>query len=122
MLHTMINAAKWAELPPAYQSVVKSACQAANCDMLATYDAKNPAALKSLVGNGAVLRPYPQDVMEASFNAATETYAEISTSNAAFKIIHDAMMAFRADAYLWQQVSETTFDNFMMGQQRKKML
>ncbi len=122
MLHTMINTAKWAELSPAYQSIVKSACQAANCDMLAKYDAKNPAALKSLVGSGAVLRPYPQDVMEASFNAATETYAEISASNAAFKKIHDAMMAFRADAYLWQQVSEATFDNFMMGQQRKKML
>ena len=31
-------------------------------------------------------------------------------------------MAYRADAYLWQQVSEATFDNFMMSQQRKKML
>ncbi len=122
MLHTMVNTAKWAELPPAYQSIVKSACQAANCDMLAKYDARNPAALKKLVGGGAVLRPYPQDVMEASFNAAKETYAEISAANAAFKKVHDAMMAYRADAFLWQQVSENTFDSFMMGQQRKKML
>ena len=122
MLHSMVNTAKWAELPPAYQAIVKSASQAANCDMMASYDAKNPSAIKRLVAGGAVLRPYPQDVMEACFNAAKETYAEISVSNAAFKKAHDAMMDFRADAYLWQQVSEATFDNFMMNQQRKKLL
>jgi TRAP-type mannitol/chloroaromatic compound transport system substrate-binding protein len=122
MLHNMVNTAKWAELPPAYQSIIKSASQAANADMLAKYDAKNPEALKKLVGAGAVLRPYPQDVMEACFNAAKETYAEIASTNAAFKKVHDAVMAYRADAYLWQQVSENTFDTFMMNQQRKKML
>jgi TRAP-type mannitol/chloroaromatic compound transport system substrate-binding protein len=122
MLHTMVNTAKWAELPPTYQSIVKTACQAANVDMMAKYDARNPEALKKLVGAGAVLKPYPQDVMEACFNAAKDTYAEIAGSNAAFKKIHDAMMAYRADAYLWQQVSENTFDTFMMNQQRKKML
>ena len=122
MLHTMVNTAKWAELPTPYQAIVKTACQAANCDMMASYDAKNPSAIKRLVGGGAILKPYPQDVMEACFNAAKETYAEIGASNAAFKKVHDAMTSFRADAYLWQQVSEATFDNFMMNQQRKKML
>ncbi len=122
MLHTMVNLAKWGELPPAYQAIVKSASQAANCDMMASYDAKNPTAIKSLVANGAVLRPYPQDVMEACFNAANETYAEINASNAAFKKIYDSMAAYRRDAYLWLQVSEATYDNFMMAQQRKKTL
>jgi TRAP-type mannitol/chloroaromatic compound transport system substrate-binding protein len=60
--------------------------------------------------------------MEACFNAANETYAEISGSNAPFKKVFDAMTAYRRDAFLWQQVSEATFDNFMMGQQRKKQL
>ena len=60
--------------------------------------------------------------MEAAFNAAKQAYGEIGASNAPFKKIHDSMMAFRADAYLWQQVSEATFDTFMMGQQRKKQL
>ena len=122
MLHTMVNKDKWASLPPVYQSIVKTAAQAANSDMMASYDSKNPEALKRLVGSGAVLRPYPQDVMEAAFNAAKEAYAEIGAGNAPFKKIHDSMMAFRADAYLWQQVSEATFDTFMMGQQRKKQL
>ena len=122
MLHTMINTAKWAELPPVYQSVVKTACQAANMDMLAKYDALNPAALKKLAASGAKLHPFPQDMLEACFIAAKETYAEMSATNAAFKKVHDAMMAFRADAYLWSQFSEYQFDQFMMGQQRKKLL
>jgi TRAP-type mannitol/chloroaromatic compound transport system substrate-binding protein len=60
--------------------------------------------------------------MEASFNAANETYAEVAATNAAFKKVLDAMVAFRADQYLWIQVSESTYDTFMMGQQRKKAL
>jgi TRAP-type mannitol/chloroaromatic compound transport system substrate-binding protein len=122
MLHVMVNTAKWAELPPSYQAIVRAASQAANCDMQADYDAKNPPALRKLVAGGAQLRPYPQDVMEACFNAAKETYAEIAGTNAAFKKVHDAMMAFRAEQYLWFQISEYNFDTFMMGQQRKKAL
>ena len=122
MLHVMANSAKWAELPPAYQSIIKTAAMAANSDMMAKYDARNPAAIKTLVASGAVLRPFPQDVLEACFNAANETYAEISASNPAFKKVYDSIMAYRADAFLWQQVSEATYDNFMMGQQRKKQL
>jgi TRAP-type mannitol/chloroaromatic compound transport system substrate-binding protein len=122
MLHVMVNTAKWATLPPVYQAILTTAAQAASVDMQAKYDARNPEALKKLVGAGAQLRPFPPDVMEACFNAAKETYAEIAGKNAAFKKVHDSMMAFRADQYLWFQVSEFTFDKFMMGQQQKKML
>jgi TRAP-type mannitol/chloroaromatic compound transport system substrate-binding protein len=122
MLHVMINSAKWAELPPGYQSIIRMASQAANSDMLAKYDARNPAAIKKLVAGGAVLKPFPAEVMEACFKAANETYAEITASNSAFKKIYDSMTAYRADAFLWQQVSEATYDNFMMSQQRKKQL
>ena len=122
MLHTMINSAKWAELPPNYQAIVKAACGAANVDMQASYDAKNPAALKKLVAGGALLRPFPLDVLEACFDAAKTTFGEISAKNADFKAAYDSMSAFRNDQYLWFQVSEYTYDTFMMGQQRKKAL
>jgi TRAP-type mannitol/chloroaromatic compound transport system substrate-binding protein len=122
MLHTMVNTAKWAELTPTYQSIVKTACQAANVDMQAKYDARNPAALKKLASAGAKFFPFPQDVMEACFKAANDTYAEINGTNAAFKKIYDSMVAFRADAYLWAQFAEYQYDSFMMNEQRKKAL
>jgi TRAP-type mannitol/chloroaromatic compound transport system substrate-binding protein len=117
-LHTMVNLAKWNELPKNYQAVLASACEAANGNMLASYDQKNPAALRRLVANGAQLRPFSQDVLAACFDAANATYAEISGSNAAFKKIFDSVTAFRKDAYLWAQLSEYNFDTFMMLQQR----
>ena len=86
--------------------------------MMASYDYKNPAALRRLVANGAVLRPFNQQGLEASFNASMDTYKELIGSNAAFKKIYESQTAFKKDAYLWAQISEYTFDTFMMLQQR----
>ena len=115
---TMINLDKWNELPPAYQALMKMGCQVANADMLSNYDWKNPTALKSLVANGAQLCPFPQDVMQASFDAANATYAEISAGNEMFKKIKESQDAFKRDAYLWAQIAEYNYDVFMMGQQQ----
>ena len=117
-LSTMINLDKWNELTPAYQAILKAACEASNANMMANYDWKNPTALKSLVAGGAQLRPFPQDVMDAAYKAATDTYAEISAVNPAFKKIYDAQQAFKRDAYLWAQIAEYNYDTFMMVQQQ----
>jgi TRAP-type mannitol/chloroaromatic compound transport system substrate-binding protein len=113
-LHVMVNKAKWDGLPKNYKAVLTAACAYADTEMMAKYDAKNPGALKQLVAAGTQLRPYPQEVLEACFKAANELYAETAAQNAKFKKVHDAMMAFRGDEYLWWQVAEYTFDNFMI--------
>ena len=117
-LHALFNQAKWQELPKSYQSIVKAACGAANGDMLASYDAKNPEALRRLVAGGAELRPFSREILSACFDAANATYAELSAKNPTFKKIFDSQVAFRKDAYLWAQISEYTFDTFMMLQQQ----
>jgi TRAP-type mannitol/chloroaromatic compound transport system substrate-binding protein len=117
-LHSLINLAKWNELPKSYQAALASACEAANCDMMASYDYKNPAALRSLVANGAELRPFSQEILEAAYGASMDVYKEINASNPAFKKIYDSQTAFKKDAYLWAQVAEYTYDTFMMIQQR----
>jgi TRAP-type mannitol/chloroaromatic compound transport system substrate-binding protein len=113
-LSLFFNTAKWNELPPAYKRIVKDAAQHATIVTQGKYDAQNPQALKRLVANGAQLRPFPADVLEACYRASTEVYAEISAKNADFKKAHDAMAAFRADEYLWWQVAEFGFDAFMI--------
>ncbi len=121
-LHAMVNQAKWNELPKNYQALLTAACEAANCDMMASYDAKNPAALRRLVAGGAVLKPFSQEVLSAAFDTSAATYAEISGTNPMFKKIWDSQAEFRKDAYLWAQISEYTFDTFMMIQQRSGKL
>ena len=117
-VHALINKDKFAELPPAYQSILRTACQATSADMLAKYDYVNPGALKKLVAAGAQPRPFSTEIMEASFKAANEVYAELEVSSPAFKTIWDSIKAFRKDHYLWTQVAELNFDAFMQAQQR----
>jgi TRAP-type mannitol/chloroaromatic compound transport system substrate-binding protein len=114
MLHFFFNKAKWDELPKHYQSIAQSAAMAANVDMLAKYDARNPAALRRLVAAGAQLRPFPQEILEASYKATNEIYEETAAKNPDFKKIIDSIRAFRNEEYLWFQVGEYTFDNFMI--------
>jgi TRAP-type mannitol/chloroaromatic compound transport system substrate-binding protein len=86
----------------------------ANEWMQAKYDAANPAALKRLVAGGAQLRPFTQPVMDASLRAALDLYADVSKSNADFKKVWEAMLAFRNDQYLWWQVAELTYDTYLV--------
>jgi TRAP-type mannitol/chloroaromatic compound transport system substrate-binding protein len=52
--------------------------------------------------------------MEAAFKAANEVYDDVSSKNADFKKIYDSVRAFRNEEYLWFQVAEYAFDNFMI--------
>jgi TRAP-type mannitol/chloroaromatic compound transport system substrate-binding protein len=122
MLHLHINKAKWDSLPKHYQAICRTAAALVNDVMLARYDAQNPQALKRLVANGAQLRPFSEGILDACQKAANELYAEISAKNEDFKKHWDSTKAFRADQYLWLQVADATYDNYMMIQQRKKAL
>ena len=117
-LHTFANLDKWNELPPMYKAVLETANRAANADMMANYDAKNPPALRQLLGEGTVLRPFSQEILSAAYEAAKETYAELGAANPTFQKIYDHQLAFKKDSYLWAQLSEYTYDTFMMVQQR----
>ena len=114
MLHFGFGIDKFNQLPKSYQAAVRTASMMANKDMQAKYDAVNPAALKRLVQAGTQLRAFSPEIMNASLKAANEVYAEVSAKNAKFKKMHDAYMAFRNDQYLWWQVAEFNYDNFMI--------
>jgi len=116
-VHFMFNKAAYEALPPAYQSLLRTACQAEDADMLQKYDYKNPTAIKSLVANGTQLKAFNKEVLEACFDAANTTYAEMEAANPAFKKIWDSIKAFRSEHYTWTQVAEYNFDTFMMIQQ-----
>jgi TRAP-type mannitol/chloroaromatic compound transport system substrate-binding protein len=118
MLHFFINIDKWNSLPKTYQAIVTAAAAYANVRMQARYDALNPAALRNLVAGGAVLKPFSSEVLDACFKAANGVYAETSAKNADFKKIFDHLKAFRGEEFLWQQVPDGTFDNYMMAKQR----
>ncbi len=85
-----------------------------NTEMLAKYDARNPAALRRLVAAGAQLRPFSQEIMDACFKLSNELYDDISSKNPDFKKIWDSLRAFRNESYLWLQVAEFNYDSFLI--------
>jgi TRAP-type mannitol/chloroaromatic compound transport system substrate-binding protein len=113
-----VNSAKWAELPKAYQSMVASACAVAAGDLTAKYDARNAQAIKRLVAAGAQLRPFSTEILDASYKATTELYAELSAKSEKFKKLHDSMIAFRNEQIQWDQVCEATYDSYMIRRAR----
>ena len=114
MVHSLTNLEKWNSLPKNYQAVLANAAANANSYMQARYDLQNPGALKRLVAGGTQLRPFSNEVLEASLKATNTLWAEISAKNPDFKKSIDAMQAYRNDQYLWWQVAEYTFDSFQI--------
>jgi TRAP-type mannitol/chloroaromatic compound transport system substrate-binding protein len=122
MLHIQVNKAKWEALPGTYQSILGAAATEAGAFVIGRYDAQNPQALKRLVAAGTQLRPFSEATMDVCFRAAHQVYAEISGKNEDFKKIWDSLKAFRLDQYLWMQLADSTYDNYMIVQQRKHTL
>ena len=110
-----INIKQWNALPKEYQTILEDACLFAHAEMQARYDARNPHALKQLIGAGTQLRPFPNDIMAAAYKAAHELYEETAAKNPKFKKIYEPWKKFRDDQLQWFAVAENRYDNFMQA-------
>jgi TRAP-type mannitol/chloroaromatic compound transport system substrate-binding protein len=119
-LHLVVAKDKFSALPKSYQAALRAAAAVGNESVRAKYDAANPGALKRLVIGGAQLRLFPQELLEACYKSSNDLYAQLSQDNPRFKKIAESYMAFRGDEYLWWQVAEYSFDNFMIRERRAK--
>ncbi|WP_457390092.1 TRAP transporter substrate-binding protein [Roseateles sp. P5_E1] len=115
-LDFFINTKAYEGLSAEYKAVVEAASAMAHIDMQAKYDAKNPGALKQLVGSGTKLFRFPKDVMDAAFKESMGIYAELSAKNANWKKVYEDFSNFRRDQNLWFRFSEAGFDDFMQAQ------
>jgi TRAP-type mannitol/chloroaromatic compound transport system substrate-binding protein len=119
-LSVYVNAKSWADLPKEFQGMLEDACIYAHAEMQAKYDARNPAALKRLVGSGVQLRAYPREVMTAAYEATQAMYAEFAQKNAKFKKVYDPWTKFRDDQLLWFRIAEASFDSFVYSAAAQK--
>jgi TRAP-type mannitol/chloroaromatic compound transport system substrate-binding protein len=117
--HNIINIDKWNTLPKHYQAAVDAASRDTFTWITGKYDAVNAPALKRLIVNGAILKGFPQEVLEACYAAANEIYADLAKTNPHFGKMHASMMAFRNDSLPWTQVAELSFDSFMARMRAK---
>jgi TRAP-type mannitol/chloroaromatic compound transport system substrate-binding protein len=112
--HNVVNLEKWNALPKHYQAAVESASRDTFTWVTGKYDYVNPPALKRLLVAGAILKPFPQEVLEACYSAANEIYADLSKTNPHFSKMYASLSAFRNESLAWNQVAELSYDSFMM--------
>jgi TRAP-type mannitol/chloroaromatic compound transport system substrate-binding protein len=111
-----VNSKAYEGLSAEYKAIIECASAVAHIDMQAKYDAKNPAALKQLVGSGTKLVRFPKDVMDAAFKEAMALYSELSGKNPNWKKVYEDYANFRRDQNLWFRFAEAGFDDFMQQQ------
>ena len=116
LFRSFINQKAYDALSAENKAIVESAASHAHVEMQARYDAKNPTALKQLVGSGTKLRPFPNDVMALAFKEAEALYQELNGKNEDWKKIFADYSKFRADSNLWFRFTEAKFDSFMQSQ------
>ena len=103
-------------LSPENRSILEAACAVAHSDVQAKYDARNPGALKQLVGSGTKLKEFPKEILNAAFAASEKYYEELNDKNESWKKIFPDFKKFRAEQNLWFSFTEATFDRFMQAQ------
>ena len=106
-LDTFIPLSRWNDLPEEYQAIVEAAAYGANATMMARYDAKNPVSLAEILQSDIELRPFPDDVMQASEDAAFELFDETAASDDDFATIFEQWKEFRAGITQWHGLAET---------------
>ena len=98
------------------KAIIEAATNVAHIDMLAKYDALNPTALKQLVAAKTKVLPFSQAVMDASFKASMQVFAENDAKSPEWKKIYADMRAFQRDQILWFRFAEARYDTFMSAQ------
>ena len=122
MVHLFCNTDKYNELPENYKAILTAASSAVDKEMLAEYDYKNSYAIKTVVGQGAQLRYFSKEIMDAMFDAANKVYGEIEATNPAFAKMWGAIKDFRREYYTWAQIAEYQYDTYMMIKQNEGKL
>jgi TRAP-type mannitol/chloroaromatic compound transport system substrate-binding protein len=114
-LSLYVNSAAWDGLSNEYKALVNQAASDAHVRMQAKYDARNPVALKKLIGDGAKLSRLPLDVMDAAFDASREVYKELNANNKNWAKIHPDFESFLAVSVRWFSLAEASFNGYMSG-------
>ena len=76
------------------------------------YDAKNPAALKELLAEGVQLRPFSDEILNASRDASAELIEEEAAADATYARSYEAWKKYRASSFDWCATGELAYARF----------
>ena len=118
MLAIGMNKKWWDGLSSSDQLLIEAAASMENDVMMAEYNAKNGAALASLIKNhGVKLRQFSDDIYDSFGEASDEVFADVEKHSPLAKEIHASFVKGRADIGAWAKISDQAY-----VQQRNRVL
>ncbi|MEH6648936.1 MAG: TRAP transporter substrate-binding protein [Motiliproteus sp.] len=110
MLSIGMNKKWWDNLSPSDQLIINAAASMENEVMMSEYNAKNGAALASLVNDqGVKLRRFNDDVYDAFSEAAEEVFDEVQQHSELAARIHKSFVTARAEIGAWAKISDQAY-------------
>jgi TRAP-type mannitol/chloroaromatic compound transport system substrate-binding protein len=110
-----VNLDAWNSLPPHLQEIVRVAAKAVNSQMLADYNAKDPAAYKRMVAAGTEPRVFPDEVMQTFWDSWQAVNEGLRTSNESYRRVSDAATAFLAELREYDKGNQFSYLSFVYG-------
>ena len=105
-----INKKFWDGLSKSDQAIIKAAAETENSVMMSEYNAKNGAALASLIADqGVKLRSFSDDIFDAFGEAAEEVFEEVQQHSPLAKKIHASFKSSRDEVGAWAKISDQAY-------------
>ncbi|MDM0012775.1 ABC transporter substrate-binding protein [Variovorax sp. J22P168] len=114
-LDLLVNQKAFDALSVENKAIVQIASAAVQVQLLASYDARNPAALRQLTAAGAQFKPFPKPVLDALFKESMALSLDLDRSNPAWKKLHQDYRAFQQASLRTDRVTEAAFDSFLQS-------
>jgi TRAP-type mannitol/chloroaromatic compound transport system substrate-binding protein len=106
-IEVIVNKPSYEALPADLKAIVAIACQAETNAMLAEFNARNAAALKTLIHeHGVELHRFPDDVLAAFGKAAQDVLGEYESGDALTRRIYASFKSFRDGVLPWSKIAD----------------
>ena len=110
MLAIGMNSSFWNNLSKSDQLILEAASSMENDVMMSEYNAKNGAALASLIRDqGVQLREFNDDVYDAFGEAAVEVFETVSDHSDLARRIHESFLKARVEIGGWTNISDQAY-------------
>jgi len=109
-MECIVNKEAYERLPADLRSAVRVACQAANLDMTAEYNARNASALQQIMADdGVEIRAFPATVLEGLRTLTQEVVEDIAARDTLAAKVWESYRQFLGQSRPWQQISERAY-------------
>lgn len=119
MIMAFVNKAKWDELPKSYKAILESAASATLTHHIALYDALNSTGMRQIVAAGAKVRFFSKEILDASYDAAFQTFEELKNKSPDFAKIYPHWKKYLDENELYARIGEASYDNYIFSRRSR---